>query len=314
MNVDFVFGDFEAHVIGGSIGKTAFDTATGHEEGEAVWEMVAAEYLAVGGAALTEGSAAEFAAPDDQGVFEQAALFEVFDEGSDGFVGGGHFFGETVGDAIVGSGAVEVPSPIEQVNKACALFDQAAGEKAVVGKGRFAGFGAVSFERFRIFLRDVHDAGDAGLHPVGEFVLSDAGEGLGMGELCGLKFIEFAEGIEGAAAEGTAHSWRVGDEEDGIAFGAALHALKNGGDEAAAPAALAAAGLGAGGDEGDETWEVLIVGAETVSGPSSHGWAALADVTGVEQQLSGRVIELIGLHRVDEAHLIGDLVEVWAGV
>jgi hypothetical protein len=71
-----------------------------------------------------------------------------------------------------------------------------------------------------------------------------------MGELCGLQFIEFAEGIERLAAQGAAHSWRVGDEEDGIAFGAALHALENGGDEAAAPAALAAAGLGAAGDQG----------------------------------------------------------------
>ena len=37
-------------------------------------------------------------------------------------------------------------------------------------------------------------------------------------------------------------------------------------------------------------------------------------MAGVEEELGGGVIELVGLHRVDEAHLIGDGVEVRAGV
>ncbi len=314
MHVDFVFSDFEAHLVGGTVGEAAFDAASGHEQAEAVGIVVAAEHLAVGGATFAEGGAAKLTAPDDQGVFQQAALFEVLDEGGHGFVGGGHFGGETIRDTGASAGAVEVPAPVEKVDEAGALLDEAAGEQAVVGEGGLAGFGAVGFEGFGIFLGDVHHAGDAGLHPVGQLVLGDAGEGLRVAEFGDLEFVELAQGIEGAAAVGAAHSWRVGDEEHGVAFGPALHALIDGGDEAAAPAALAAAGLGAGGDEGDEAGQVLVFGAEPVGGPGAHGGSALPDVAGVEQQLGGGVVELIGLHRVDEAHLIGDLVEVGAGV
>jgi hypothetical protein len=314
VDVDLVFGDLEAHFVGGAVAEAAFDAAAGHEEGEAVGEVVAAEDFGGGGATFAEGSAAEFATPDDEGVFQETALFEVFDEGGNGFVGLRHFVGEAFGEAGAFAGAVEVPAPVEEVDEAGAAFDEAAGEEAVVREGGFAGFGAVGFEGFGVFLADVHDAGDAGLHAEGEFVLGDAGDGLGVAEFGGLEFVEVAKGVEGAAAEGAVHAGGVGDEEDGVAFGSALHALVNGGNEAGAPAGLAAGGLGAGGDEGDEAGEVLVVGAEAVGGPGAHGGAALAVVAGVEEELGGGVVELVGLHRVDETHFIGDGVEVRAGV
>ena len=50
--------------------EAAFDAAAGHHDRKAVGVVVAAEDFALGGPAFAEGGAAEFAAPDDEGVFE----------------------------------------------------------------------------------------------------------------------------------------------------------------------------------------------------------------------------------------------------
>ena len=60
-----------AEVVGGAVGLAALDPAAGEPDGEAVGVMVAAVL------ALGAGSPAELATPDDQGLFEQAALLQV---------------------------------------------------------------------------------------------------------------------------------------------------------------------------------------------------------------------------------------------
>ena len=47
---------------------------------------------------------------------------------------------------------------------------------------------------------------------------------------------------------------RVGEEEHGVALGAALDALVNGGNEARSPGRLACGGAFAAGEERDEAW------------------------------------------------------------
>src|SRR5687768_7108628 len=105
--------------------------------------MVAAENFSFGGAAFAERGAAEFAAPDDERVFEQTALAEITDERGDGFVGAGAFVREAVANVFAGTGAVEVPSPIEKLDVADALLDEAAREETVIREAGFAGLGAV---------------------------------------------------------------------------------------------------------------------------------------------------------------------------
>ncbi len=69
--MDGAVGDVDAEVIGGSVGGAGLDAAAGHPAGETLGVVVAAV------AALGVVDAAEFPAPDDQGVFHQAALFQV---------------------------------------------------------------------------------------------------------------------------------------------------------------------------------------------------------------------------------------------
>src|SRR6185312_16071222 len=60
VDVDGVFGDVEAEVVGFAEGDAGFYTAAGEPIGEAVGVMVAAVV-----SALDHGCSAEFAAPDD---------------------------------------------------------------------------------------------------------------------------------------------------------------------------------------------------------------------------------------------------------
>jgi hypothetical protein len=80
-------------------------------------------------AALDHRRAAEFAAPDDQRVVEQAALLEILDQGGAGLVGVLAVAGEVLLEV-----AVLVPRFVEELHEADAALDQAPGEQAVVGE------------------------------------------------------------------------------------------------------------------------------------------------------------------------------------
>ena len=58
-----------------------------------------------------------------------------------------HFLGRPPGadDVVVSADAVMVPGAVIKLHEAGAAFDQAAGEKTIVGEGNFARFGAVHF-------------------------------------------------------------------------------------------------------------------------------------------------------------------------
>ena len=84
MHVDFVLDGHVADVVGDAVGEAGFEAATGDPDGEA--ERVV---IATGAVFLGVGGAAKFAAPPDDGVFEQAALFEIGKESGNRFIDGG---------------------------------------------------------------------------------------------------------------------------------------------------------------------------------------------------------------------------------
>ena len=71
-DVDFVFDDVEAHLVGRSHRDAAFDAAAGHPHGEAERMMVAA------GRSFGAGRAAELGRPHNERFVEHAALLEIF--------------------------------------------------------------------------------------------------------------------------------------------------------------------------------------------------------------------------------------------
>ena len=84
--MDFVFDGVEAQFVRLAIGHARFDAAAGQPDGVAVRMMVAAN-LGRFELALHHGGAAKFAAPHDERFIQQAALFEVLDQGDGGLVG-----------------------------------------------------------------------------------------------------------------------------------------------------------------------------------------------------------------------------------
>jgi hypothetical protein len=80
VDVDRVFDDVVAEIVGLAVDRASLGSASGHPHGEAAWMMIAAVVL-FGESPLRIDRAAEFAAPDHQGFVEQAALLEILDQG-----------------------------------------------------------------------------------------------------------------------------------------------------------------------------------------------------------------------------------------
>ena len=74
VDVDRVFKNVVGEVVGFADGLAGFDAAAGEPKAVAAGMVVAAE-AGFGDFALAVGGATEFAAPDNEGVVEEAALF-----------------------------------------------------------------------------------------------------------------------------------------------------------------------------------------------------------------------------------------------
>src|SRR5690606_37679904 len=104
----------------------------------------------------------ELAAPDDQGVFEQAALFQIGDEAIAGSMDVEALLLVTAGPAVVGA-----PASVVALNEAHALLDHAPRHQAVRGEGSgLVHSFAVELERGRRFAGYVDERGDRTLKPL----------------------------------------------------------------------------------------------------------------------------------------------------
>src|SRR5438105_1947587 len=120
-----------AELVGLADAGAARDAAAGQPHGEAVRVMIAAgPFLELGG-----GLAAELAAPDDQGLVEQAAALEVLDQAGDGLVGVAGVLG-VVGDEVgVGVPVVVVVRAAGiDLDEPHAALDQPPGDQALAAE------------------------------------------------------------------------------------------------------------------------------------------------------------------------------------
>src|SRR5689334_10975487 len=115
-HMDRIASDVVTEVVGLAVHDAAFDTAAGKPEAEAARVMVAA---VVGGRelALRVDGAAEFPAPDNQGVVKHAALFEVLHEGPAALVNVLALGGQDRRQV-----AVNVPAAMVELDEAHAAF------------------------------------------------------------------------------------------------------------------------------------------------------------------------------------------------
>ena len=92
------------------------------------------------------------------------------------------------------------------------------------------------------FLRDVHHRWRGELHSVGEFVLCDSGDGLGVADRLRLPVIELVERIKRITTARAVHALGIAKKEHRLALRTALHPLMDRRQETASPNALAGVG------------------------------------------------------------------------
>ena len=298
-----------AEVIGLAEGGSWPDASSGSPEGEASWVVVTTVVFA-GELALAVRGSSEFSAPDDEGVIEKASHFEVFDEGCGGLVGVVALAGK-----LFWEGEVLVPAHVIELHEADVALGEAAGHEAVVCVGStLLDFGAVHVEDGFWLVGNVGELGDRGLHAVGEFVLLNAGVDFGVGEFGELLFVELGEVIEHFTSGLGGVTGGIGEVENGVSDGHEFDAGVFGGKEAGSPEAivkgLAVGSSGPTGDHGDEVGEVFVFGPEAVAEPCSHGRASGDLGAGLKKGDGGIVVDGLGVHRPDEADVIGEAGDV----
>ena len=197
VDVDFVFDGIEADVITRSVGDAGLHAAAGHPDCVGVGMVIAAPLGTIVKGTLDEGRASELAGPNDEGVFEKAAGFEVTDQG------GGRLVGiTTLVVELGGERTMLVPSGVHELDKARSAFDETASEETVAGKGAgLVDTGAVLLECGFAFAGNVGELGHAGLHTVSHLVLRDARGDFGVADFGEFAFVELGNAVEHVTTE-----------------------------------------------------------------------------------------------------------------
>ena len=301
VDIDDVLDGVVAKFVGGAVGRAGLDAAAGEED------RVTGDVVVAAGALAHRGTA-EFAAPEDERVVEHAALLEVADEGAGRLV---DVFRAHLHAVI--QAAVKVPGAVVELDHAYAAFGEAAGHEAVGGEGAVADFlDAVGFDGLRGLALEVEQLGDARLHLEGHLVLGHAGRDLRVDGLLGQLPVEAADLVDDLALGALAHAFGVADVVDGLALGLELDALVFAGQDAAGPLTRGdrlQAGT-TGGGQYDVARQVLRFRAQAVEQPGAHARASFDDGTRVEEGMGRVVVDLLGLHRADDAEVVGDRTDV----
>ncbi len=128
VHVNLLLDGLEAQLVGGPVDVAALDSAPGHPHREPVMVVVATVHLPLvraGSRQLDCRRAAELAPPDDQGIIEHAALFEVGQEGGDRPVALVRQLAMTGRQVVVMIPRLAVSVP--ELNEADAAFQEAPG-------------------------------------------------------------------------------------------------------------------------------------------------------------------------------------------
>src|SRR5689334_2283218 len=99
VDVDWTLGDVVAELIGGADGEAGLDAAAGKEVSETAGMVIAAKRARQ--VPLAVRGAAELAAPDDERRVEQAAGFQIADQGGDRLIDVVHLAAQIRDDGIV---------------------------------------------------------------------------------------------------------------------------------------------------------------------------------------------------------------------
>ena len=170
MDMHLVLGGVEAEVIRLAQGQAPLHAPARHPHAEAIRMMIPAVI-----ASLDHGGAAEFTAPDDESVLEEAALFQVGDEGGAGLVGVSAVLLQVTDEV-----SVLVPGLVKDLDEPDAALDEAAGEQDGAGEVGLARLDPIKIQDVLRLAGQVHQFRRAGLHAIGHLVGVDSGRDFGV--------------------------------------------------------------------------------------------------------------------------------------
>ena len=247
----------------------------------------------------------KLASPRHEGVVEEAALLEIEDEGGARLIGVGGVLPHPVDEIAVG-----VPGLVEQLHEADTALEEPAGEETVAG---IAGLGRigdpVAIENGLRLAGEIHQLRRARLEPVRHLVALDPGGDLRIADRVEGERVEPVERVERGSLRFPVDPLGVGEIEDRIAGAAKGGAAVEGGEEAGAVVARSAAGASGAGQH-DIAGKILRLAPQAVERPGPEARPAELLRAGVHQNLRRRVIDRVGLHRTDDADVVGDSPDV----
>lgn len=304
VDVDWVIDDVESEIIGRAEDRAAADAPAGHPDRER-FSVVVSTVVFIGSTALCVRGSAKLTAEHDQCVLEQAALFEVGDEPRGGAIDLLTDFGHSPAEVTV-----HVPVAMIELDESDVSFSEPPSEQAVAGVGSgLIDLGTVEFANVLGFRFQVGQLGHAELHAAGHLVLADAGFDFGIADVGKALAVELGDSLEHRRSLVGGHPWRIGEVEDGLAATTEGDPLESTWEETAAPEsreqALAGTGFGDGNHD-HEGGQVGVEGAEAVIHPGTEAGSTGLLASGLEEGDGWIVIDGLGVHRADEAEVVGD--------
>ena len=304
VHVHFVLHGQVAELVGRTEGEAGLHAGAGQPDGEAAGVVVAA-----GAVLLGVGRAAEFAAPPDQGVFQQPAALQVGEQAGDRPVHGAGVVGVLGEVRVLVPGGVGGAVAVGHLDEPHALLAEPTRQQAlpaeVVGLGRADPVKGLRLPRLA---RKVKDVRGALLHAPGQLVRGDDRFQLGVSRvrldlfrIQGLKEVEMAAACgrgEGRVRQVTDDC--LGRRPSGLAQG---RPLVDGGEEGVAVVPRAAVARRR--TDRHEAGEVLVLRPEPVKHPRSHRRPDRVRGPAMEEKRRRPVRHPLGVHRVDEAEVVG---------
>ena len=153
--------------VGFPVGKAGLYAASGHPEGEAVRVVPCFVFAVTRG----ESWSAKFSTPDDECIFEQSTLIEVFEQSGDGAIGR-----STIGFEVAAMVFMLIPTAMIEFDKADTGLGEATSKETLPTEIRHAA-GAdrrllfadlVAIQRFLRFGAEVEQIRRSGLHAIAE--------------------------------------------------------------------------------------------------------------------------------------------------
>ncbi len=190
-----ILDDVVGKVVGLPMVDPWLEPTTGNPGAEAATVVIPA-VVVFGEFTLTVDGAAELAAEDDNGIFEQATLFKILDQSGSRLIDG-----FTIVRQVLWQIVVLIPASMKELNKAYTALSHPSGENAVRGEGAFVSrFGAVEVVDMIRLLFGIHQIRHRCLHAKCHFVLGYTGLDFRIPHPFKTLLIQVAQTVEHGAA------------------------------------------------------------------------------------------------------------------